>query len=208
MSRAGAGWDTGVNGSCRIARAPAPRAFNGAVLGIIPRSRHGIRRASSCRMPVIRSHQDFVALQLCVELADLIIEITATVAVTKDAELCDQIRRSSGAPGPHIAEGFGRFKPREFAHYLRMAVGSLMETETWLQRGKRNGYWKRETFDRAKSLCDRALDMTRKLLASKVRQIEEEDRQKANRRGQRVRSGGKPSDTIRRSRDFRRSGKR
>ena len=159
-------------------------------------------------MPVIRSHQDFIAWQLCEELADLIIEITATGAVTKDAELCDQIRRSSGAPGPHIAEGFGRFKPREFAHYLRMAVGSLMETETWLQRGKRNGYWKRETFDRAKSLCDRALDMTRKLLASKVRQIEEKDRQKANRREHRARSTPKPRGYVQRSREPGRQGGR
>jgi carbamoyl-phosphate synthase large subunit len=130
-------------------------------------------------MPPIRSHKDIIAWQLCEELADLILEITATGPAAKDFELRDQIRRSSGGPGPMIAEGFGRFGPREFARYLTMAIGSLRETDTWLQRGSRNRYWPRETYDRAKRLCDRALDMTRKFLASKLRQIEEEKRKKA-----------------------------
>jgi four helix bundle protein len=142
-------------------------------------------------MPPIQTHEDIIAWQLCEELADLVIEITSEGPVTKDVEFCDQIRRSSGASGPHIAEGFGRYRPREFAHYLRMAVSSLMETDTWLQRGRRNRYWSRETSDRASSLCDRALDMTRKLLASKVRQIAEEERQKANRRAQRARASSR-----------------
>jgi four helix bundle protein len=136
-------------------------------------------------MPPIHTHEDIIAWQLCEELADLIIDITSTGRVTKDLELCDQIRRSSGAPGPHIAEGFGRYKPREFAHYLRLAVGSLMETDTWLQRGNRHNYWTPGTFKRASRLLFRALDMTRKLLASKVRQIAAEEHQKAARRAQR-----------------------
>lgn len=133
-------------------------------------------------MPPLRSHTHIVAWQLCEELADLVIEITATGPVTKDFELCDQVRRSSGAAGPQIAEGFGRFGPREFARYLTMAVSSLLETDTWLQRGKRNGYWTPETYKRAKSLCDRALDITRKLLASKQRQIQEQEQTKAARK--------------------------
>jgi hypothetical protein len=70
-----------------------------------------------------------------------------------------------------------------------------METDTWLQRGSRNGYWNEDTFTRAKSLCDRALDITRKLLASKVRQIAEEERQKANRRAQRARASSRRKPT-------------
>ena len=140
-------------------------------------------------MPPIRTPQDIIALQLCEELADLVIEITATGLVTKDFEMRNQIRRSSGAAGPLIAEGFGRFGPREFARYLTMAVSSLMETEIWLERGRRNRYWPPEAYDRTKRLCDRALDMTRKLLASKLRQIEEEKRKKAASK----RSGKRPS---------------
>ena len=133
-------------------------------------------------MPPIRSHTELIAWQLCEELADLVVQITAAGPVTKNWELQDQLRRSSGAPGPRIAEGFGRFKPREFAHYLRMAVASLMEADTWLQRGKRHGYWKPQTYVQTKRLCDRALDMTRKLLAAKVKQIAAEDEKKARSR--------------------------
>jgi four helix bundle protein len=146
-------------------------------------------------MPPIRTHEDIIAWQLCEELADLVIEITSKGPVARNLDFCDQIRRSSGAPGPHIAEGFGRYLPRPFAQYLRMAVSSLMETDTWLQRGSRNGYWNEDTFTRAKSLCDRALDITRKLLASKVRQIAEEERQKANRRAQRARASSRRKPT-------------
>ena len=120
-----------------------------------------------------RSPENLVAWQLCEELADLVVAITATGPVSKDFNFCDQIRRSSGGPGPNIAEGFGRFTPREFAHYLRIAVSSLMETRTFLLRGRRLGYWKPDVAAGALSLCDRALDITRKLLASKLRQIDE-----------------------------------
>jgi four helix bundle protein len=125
-----------------------------------------------------RSPENLVAWQLCEELADLVCAMTATGPVLRDFNFCDQIRRSSGGPGPNIAEGFGRFTPREFAHYLRMAVSSLMETRTFLLRGQRLGYWKPDAGAAALSLCDRALDITRKLLASKLRQIDEEQGRK------------------------------
>lgn len=99
--------------------------------------------------------------------------ITATGPVTKDFNFCNQLRRAAGGPGPNIAEGFARYGPKEFAHYLRMAVGSLMETQTFLLRGRRQGYWSEDKASAALRLCERALDMTRKLLASKLKQIEE-----------------------------------
>ena len=151
-------------------------------------TRMGKDSAVSGRMPPIRSPKDLIAWQLCDELADLVRKITATGPVTRDFELCDQVRRSSGAPAPQIAEGFGRFGPREFARYLTMAVSSLMETDTWLARGSRYGYWSDDTYKGVKRLCDRALDITRKLLASKLRQIEEEKRRKLERNKSRLRT--------------------
>jgi len=41
----------------------------------------------------------------------------------------------------HIAEGFGRYLPREFSQYLRIANGSLMETTNHLQDGRDRGYF-------------------------------------------------------------------
>ena len=119
-----------------------------------------------------RSPENLVAWQLCEELADLVSALVATGPVARDFSFCDQIRRAAGGPGPNIAEGFGRYGAKEFAHFLRMAVGSLMETRTFLLRGRRQGYWSDDAALAALRLCDRALDMTRKLLASKVRQLE------------------------------------
>ena len=126
-----------------------------------------------------RSPENLVAWQLCEELADLVVAMIATGPVARDFSFCDQIRRAAGGPGPNIAEGFARYGPKEFAHYLRIAIGSLMETRTFLLRGERQGYWNADASKKAVTLCDRALDITRKLLASKVRQIKDSQDRKA-----------------------------
>ncbi len=125
-----------------------------------------------------RSPENLIAWQLCEELADLVVAMTATGPVARDFSFCDQLRRAAGGPGPNIAEGFARYGPKEFAHYLRMAIGSLMETRTFLLRGERQGYWNAEVSKTALTLCDRALDITRKLLAAKLRQIKDSENQK------------------------------
>ena len=109
--------------------------------------------------------------------------MTATGPVARDFSFRDQIRRAAGGPGPNIAEGFARYGPKEFAHYLRIALGSLMETRTFLLRGQRQGYWSDDAGRAALRLCDRAVDMTRKLLASKVSQIEASQTGTNRRRG-------------------------
>ena len=74
-----------------------------------------------------------MAWQLCMEFEDFVVAITANGRVAKDFDFCNQIRRSAGAAAPNIAEGFGRFTPREFARYLRIALSSLAETATHLE---------------------------------------------------------------------------
>ena len=129
-----------------------------------------------------RNPENLLAWQLCEELGDQVVAITATGPASRDLDFCDQIRRAANAPGPHIAEGFGRFTPREFARYLRMAVSSLLEARTFILRGGRRGFWTTEVYERTLALCERALDVTKKLLASKLRQIAAEDARKRPRR--------------------------
>jgi four helix bundle protein len=141
---------------------------------------------SSESMAGVRKAESLIAWQLCMELEDLVFAITATGGVSRNFDFCDQIRRSSGAPAPHIAEGFGRFTPREFARYLRMALSSLGETQTHLERGRRRNYFTPEDHGKATTLCARAHYMTTRLLQSKLRQIaaekNERDRAKRQRR--------------------------
>ena len=81
-----------------------------------------------------------------------------------------------GGPPAHIAEGFARFKPREFVRYLRMALGSLAETRTHLERGRRRAYFTEEQHQAASSLLNRSTYMVTRLLQSKLRQLEAEEK--------------------------------
>ena len=116
------------------------------------------------------------------ELDDYIGEITATGRVARDFKFCDQIRGSSGSGAPNIAEGFGRFTPREFVRYLRIAIASLQETQTHLDRGLRKNYFEQEVYVAASRLCGRALKITTRLLASKLRQIAEQEQKRKDSR--------------------------
>lgn len=43
-----------------------------------------------------------------------------------------QIIRSSTSIGANIAEGFGRYKGKEYERFLQIALGSAQETEYWI----------------------------------------------------------------------------
>lgn len=46
--------------------------------------------------------------------------------------LVRQIIRSSTSIGANIAEGYGRYKGKEYDRFLQIALGSAQETEHWL----------------------------------------------------------------------------
>ena len=132
-------------------------------------------------MPSITSHKQLVAWQLCEELADAVFALLTKGPGGKDINFCDQLHRAADAPAPVIAEGYGRKTPKEFAHYLRIAVGSLRETSNLLERGRTRRFWPEGETKAALSLCWRALDITNKLLAAKERQIEAQAKNKPRR---------------------------
>ncbi|MBI4078993.1 MAG: four helix bundle protein [Candidatus Levybacteria bacterium] len=43
-----------------------------------------------------------------------------------------QYNRSSASIGANIAEGFGRYKTKEYERFLQIALGSANETDYWL----------------------------------------------------------------------------
>jgi four helix bundle protein len=61
--------------------------------------------------------------------------------VQRDLAYRDQIRNAAASAPRNIAEGFGRYLPREFSQYLRVANGSLMETTNHLEDGRDRGYF-------------------------------------------------------------------
>lgn len=129
-----------------------------------------------------RRPEDLLAWQLCMELGNHIADIISRGPVSRDFRFCNQIRESAAAPAPHIAEGFGRWGAKEFARYLRMAISSLLETQTHLEYGRRREYFTPEVHSKAMTLSGRALRITTKLLNAKLRQVADEERRKKQKR--------------------------
>ena len=44
----------------------------------------------------------------------------------------NQIIRSAASVGANIAEGYGRFRGKEYARFIQIALGSANETDYWL----------------------------------------------------------------------------
>ena len=74
----------------------------------------------------------------------------------RDLEFRNQIRNAAASAPRNVAEGFGRYNPKEFSQYLRVANGSLMEVSNHLQDGKDRGYFSQNDIDPLQILTRRA----------------------------------------------------
>jgi four helix bundle protein len=119
-----------------------------------------------------------VAWQLAYELKSEVFAFTATGAASKDFKYRDQIRDSSASAPRNISEGFGRFRPRDFARFLEYARGSLMETQNHLLDGRDRGYLEAALYSRLSNLARSALTITTHLLRSKHKQAAEQSRKR------------------------------
>jgi len=77
-------------------------------------------------------------------------------AAQRDLDFVRQIRNAAASAPRNIAEGFGRYQPREFSQYLRVANGSLFETSNHLQDGVDRGYFQEEQIAPLQVLARRA----------------------------------------------------
>jgi four helix bundle protein len=103
-----------------------------------------------------KRYQDLVAWQLAYDLERRVFALTATGAASRDFKFCSQIRDSSASAPRNIAEGFGRFRRKEFAHYLFIARGSLTETHNHLLSGRDRGYFTSNDHEHLSRLAGRA----------------------------------------------------
>jgi len=89
---------------------------------------------------VVREFRDLVAWQLSYQLKCEVFAFTAIGLASRDFKYRDQIRDASASAPRNISEGFGRFRPLEFARFLEFARASLMETQNHLIDGRDRGY--------------------------------------------------------------------
>jgi four helix bundle protein len=112
---------------------------------------------------VARTYRELVCWQLSTDLKRAIYAFIATPAVMKDAEFCHQIRGSARGAPRTIAEGFGRFRPADFARYLEFARASLVETQNHLDDALDCGYVTQGEHADLLKLANRAIGATTKL---------------------------------------------
>jgi four helix bundle protein len=107
--------------------------------GVLSRTRPG--RHGRLTTPNARySPLDNDVWQLAYELKLGVYALIRTRPLAGDRRLVDQLR-SAASSAPHlIAEGYGRYFPREFSRYLRNANGELKETFDALRDAVDRGY--------------------------------------------------------------------
>ena len=117
----------------------------------------------------VRDFTDLVCWQLSYELKCEVFAFTATLPASKDFDYCNQIKASSASAPANIAEGFGRFRPRDSARFFEIARASLMETRNHLIDGRDRGYLDDNLYFRLSNLARAALKATTNLMRSKQR---------------------------------------
>src|SRR4029077_20308971 len=98
-----------------------------------------------------------------------VLAFTATGPAARDFKYRDQIEDSSASAPRNIAEGFGRFRPRDSARFYEIARASLMETKNHLIDGRDRGYLDDNLYFRLSNLTRTAQRLTTNLMLSKQR---------------------------------------
>ena len=80
--------------------------------------------------------------------------------------LSDQLRRSAVSIPSNIAEGQGRGDGKDFIRFLRIALGSLQESETQIMIAKRLGYVTDDEIEPALMAGTEVARLTKGLIAS------------------------------------------
>ncbi|MBM3837522.1 MAG: four helix bundle protein [Verrucomicrobia bacterium] len=85
-------------------------------------------------------YRDLIAWQKGIDLVVAVYEATNQFPQREIYGLTSQVRRAAVSVPSNIAEGQGRRTPNEFVRGLRVAHGSLLESETQLIIAQRLGY--------------------------------------------------------------------
>lgn len=80
----------------------------------------------------VRRFTELRAWQACYAYKKAVYTLTERDPFAKDLRRRSQLEQSVAGPPAHVAEGFGRFNPADFARFLVIARSSLMESQNHL----------------------------------------------------------------------------
>jgi len=92
----------------------------------------------------IHSHRDLIVWQKAMDLTVLIYDLSKSFPKEELYRLTNQLTRATASVPANIAEGHARSTAKDFAQFLSVAKGSLMETETFLMLAVRLRYLTQE----------------------------------------------------------------
>ncbi len=87
--------------------------------------------------------------QKAVEYADLIYRVTQSFPADERFGLTSQLRRSAVSVSSNIAEGSSRSSDADFARFIEIAYGSLLESVSELEIAKRQRFLNNDMFGKA-----------------------------------------------------------
>jgi four helix bundle protein len=107
---------------------------------------------------------ELAAWQLANELRALVVAVTDRPPACNDFKFCNQINDAARSATNNIAEGFGRFRHRDFARFLRFAVASLNEVRDDLIHGHKRRYMTDGELKDGTRLAKRAIGAATRLI--------------------------------------------
>lgn len=90
----------------------------------------------------IRDHKDLIVWQKAMDLAEKTYKLGRELPATERYGMWSQMTRAALSIPSNIAEGHARSSRKDYASFLAVSRGSLMELETILLLGERIGYFK------------------------------------------------------------------
>ena len=91
-------------------------------------------------MTGFKSHRDFAAWKFAYELRRALMPVFRALLQQRDFALHKNMREAARTAPRNIAEGFGRFKHKDFARFVRIAKASEVELLDHLLEAHTSGY--------------------------------------------------------------------
>jgi four helix bundle protein len=104
-----------------------------------------------------RSFTDFAAWQHAYALRRAVLPLCRRAIAARDYKLHDQVREAARSGPRNIAEGFGRYRHREFAQFVRIARGSELELLNHLQEAFDSGHLNDEEYRELEEMARKAI---------------------------------------------------
>ena len=139
------------------------------------RGRVGCCKSSLCwrlTLSGIQTYRDLIVWQKSMEFAAEAYRLSKFLPRAEEYRLTSQLLRAATSVAANIAEGHGRGTRKDYAKFIRIARGSLSETETLLLLAMKVELLQSEQTARAISLAQEV----GKMLTSLVARLQEDDK--------------------------------